>query len=412
MQLLLALLPAPKLPEVTQQPTRRPSSASDTFIAHALGRGRASQTGSVSAAPAAPKDAWMQYIDGPPTLPLPTAPLNSHALTANLLQTLSCMLAEPGVQDYWWSVHSTLRPHLQLMYLLRTDAPPKPKAPEQAVPSRRLAGAVAAAAAAAAAAPPPPAPPPDLKVPPFPEEVRTAALQCVLQLVKDPRWLQLAPYLTLLQQTVRQTEDWGPSMVAPLAEILQRIMQRRLPPPARATTGLASLSSPSISPSSPPSLTGDNGPLLPSSAQPQQKRVSGTERPPPLASPLPALTADGTPLPSPSPLHSQRMCNAIPNGLDQAANGLSDVELSSEDAVKALKDLAKMERKGNSDPWATAAVAAALLVLPESAIYAPPWPPLPSPPPTPPPPPLPTSQYLWDALGRPVMTDGIKLAHL
>ncbi|GLI67639.1 hypothetical protein VaNZ11_011888, partial [Volvox africanus] len=137
MQLLMALMPAPKLPEVSLQPSRRPSSASDTFIAYALGRGRASQTGGVSAAAAAPKDAWMQYIGGPPTLPLPTAPLNSHALTANLLQTLACMLAEPAVQDYWWSVHSTLRPHLQLMYLLRTDEPPKLKAPEQPTPSRR-----------------------------------------------------------------------------------------------------------------------------------------------------------------------------------------------------------------------------------------------------------------------------------
>jgi hypothetical protein len=73
--------------------------------------------------------------------------------------------------------------------------------------------------------------------------------------------------------------------------------------------------------------------------------------------------------------------------------------------------LAVLARQGN-DPWATGAVAAALLVLPDAALYAPPWPPAPSPPPTPPPPPLPTSQFLWDALGRPVMSDGIKLGHL
>eukprot|EP00803_Ostreobium_quekettii_P003538 evm.model.scf_1990.3 EVM.evm.TU.scf_1990.3 scf_1990:7547-15101(-) len=38
--------------------------------------------------------------------------------------------------------------------------------------------------------------------------------------------------------------------------------------------------------------------------------------------------------------------------------------------------------------------------------------PLPSPPPTPPPPLLPTTQYIWDALGRPVMTDGLTLRAL
>ncbi|GMH43732.1 hypothetical protein BSKO_11654 [Bryopsis sp. KO-2023] len=39
-------------------------------------------------------------------------------------------------------------------------------------------------------------------------------------------------------------------------------------------------------------------------------------------------------------------------------------------------------------------------------------PPLKSPPPTPPPPLLPTSQFIWDTLGRPVMTDGLTLRTL
>ncbi|EFJ46475.1 hypothetical protein VOLCADRAFT_121065 [Volvox carteri f. nagariensis] len=339
MQLLLALLPAPKLPELPPKPpsSKRPSSASDTFIA---------------GLPAAPlMEAWLPYIDGPPTMPLPKAPLNSHPLAASLLQMLACLLSEPGVQDYWWSVHSSKRLHLQLMYLLRTDAPPKPKP------------------------------------------------QCMLQLIKDPRWLQLAPYLTLLQQTVRQTEEWAPAMVEPMAEILQRIMQTRLPPPPRAVA--ASAARPSQSTTSPAlsqSPTAE-GPPLPAAEQQQLQ--------PHASQVAPSVTADG------APLNLQRMCNAVANGLSQEANGLSDTDLSSEDAVKALKELAKMVRKATSpDPKAITAVAAALLVLPESAIYAPPWPPLPSPPPTPPPPPLPTSQYLWDALGRPVMTDGIKLPHL
>jgi hypothetical protein len=47
-----------------------------------------------------------------------------------------------------------------------------------------------------------------------------------------------------------------------------------------------------------------------------------------------------------------------------------------------------------------------LLLLPEESFRAKPRPPLASPPRTPSPPPLPTSQYLWDALGRPEVTDG------
>ena len=52
------------------------------------------------------------------------------------------------------------------------------------------------------------------------------------------------------------------------------------------------------------------------------------------------------------------------------------------------------------------AVMRALLALPEKAFVPPPRPPLPSPPPTPPPPPLATSQFAWDALDRPCVTDG------
>ena len=54
-----------------------------------------------------------------------------------------------------------------------------------------------------------------------------------------------------------------------------------------------------------------------------------------------------------------------------------------------------------------AAISAALLLVPEEMLRAPPRPPLPSPPRTPSPPPLPTSQYAWDALGRPAVTDGV-----
>lgn len=62
---------------------------------------------------------------------------------------------------------------------------------------------------------------------------------------------------------------------------------------------------------------------------------------------------------------------------------------------------------GTATPPTQAAIAAATLALPEAAFVPPPRPPLPSPPPTPPPPPLPTSLYAWDALGRPLITDGM-----
>lgn len=55
------------------------------------------------------------------------------------------------------------------------------------------------------------------------------------------------------------------------------------------------------------------------------------------------------------------------------------------------------------------AIARGLLLLPEEVYIAPARPPLPSPPPTPPAPPLPTSQFAWDALGRPLVTDGAVL---
>ena len=59
-------------------------------------------------------------------------------------------------------------------------------------------------------------------------------------------------------------------------------------------------------------------------------------------------------------------------------------------------------------------VVRSILLLPESDLVAPARPPPPSPPHTPPPLPLATSQFVWDALGRPNMTDGsnVKLVHL
>lgn len=51
----------------------------------------------------------------------------------------------------------------------------------------------------------------------------------------------------------------------------------------------------------------------------------------------------------------------------------------------------------------------AMFCLPESNFHAPNRPPPESPPPSPPPPPLATSKFLWDALGRPEMIDGVDL---
>ena len=87
---------------------------------------------------------------------------------------------------------------------------------------------------------------------------------------------------------------------------------------------------------------------------------------------------------------------------------------SRQDAVVCLKALAAITRGSPGAEVARSSVVRAMLVLTEAEFAAPARPPLPSPPGTPPPLPLATSQFVWDALGRPSMTDGagVKLAHL
>ena len=98
----------------------------------------------------------------------------------------------------------------------------------------------------------------------------------------------------------------------------------------------------------------------------------------------------------------------------------SEGSLDSEEVVPCLKRLtlgvttAPAEYKGHgSIEAARGGIMRAMMALPdqgEAAFIAPPRPPPPSPPKSPPPPPLATSQFVWDALGRPTMTDGFKLA--
>ncbi|PNW73249.1 hypothetical protein CHLRE_14g624900v5 [Chlamydomonas reinhardtii] len=411
LQLLLAALPAPQLPELPPPPpTKRPSSAADTIFAGVVPGLKKAAPAAVASEPeaAAPvsKAEWAAALEGPMPLPAPAVPVTEPRLQAVLLQLVATLLSEPGVQDYWWSVHSTRRPHLQLAYLLQPDRLPPPPPPEPTAAEAAAAAAAAAAAppsapaapaqrpstqgkaappavaAAPAASPPPPPQPPQLPTePPFAPEVRAAAVQCLLQLSKHPQWLQLLPFLTSLQKAVRAAAsgaaeldgdgdviDVGgaatsPAVIQPMADLLQKLLASRAPPPPRAAAARAAAGS------------SEGGP---------------------------ELSATGT---------VPRRPNAVNNRLPLDANGLTEEELPTRDITETLKALARLARRGN-DHWALSAVAAALMLLPDEALYAPPWPPLPSPPPTPPPPPLPTSQFLWDALGRPVMTDGIKLVHL
>lgn len=80
--------------------------------------------------------------------------------------------------------------------------------------------------------------------------------------------------------------------------------------------------------------------------------------------------------------------------------------------VDALKGLSKQLLEGsftNELSVTKRQLACAALGI-DSLLFQPPVrPPLPSPPPTPPPPLLPTSQFAWDALGRPVVNDGLTL---
>ncbi len=350
----------------------------------------------------APQEPWLPFLESCP-YPLPTAKASSPELQAALLRLVACLLSEPGVQDAWWSWHATKRPHLQLAYLLQPTATPpppspaplEPAAPPPTTPAPPTKGAKAPATPAAAPPPPPP-PPPDPLQPPFPPAVRAAALQCLLQLAKHSEWLTLVPFLAGLQQTLADKDSWAPQMVTPMALLLQRTLEARLPPspgagrvgpPAPPTRGRRSSSS--DIPGSPMRETAAAPPPPAQQAQPER---SFAEQQPEL-------------LPPP------QEPNATANGLPPEANGLAVRAVGSDEACEVLKGLAKVASQGD-DTGAKSAVAHALLVLPDRALYAPAWPPLPSPPPTPPPPPLPTSQFLWDALGRPVMSDGIKLVHV
>lgn len=95
--------------------------------------------------------------------------------------------------------------------------------------------------------------------------------------------------------------------------------------------------------------------------------------------------------------------------------------LGEQEAVHCLKRLAQSIVAAPTEGYAglgsvqaaKSGVLRAILALPdqgEAVFVAPPRPPPPSPPKSPPPPPLATSQFIWDALGKPEMTDGFKLA--
>ena len=95
--------------------------------------------------------------------------------------------------------------------------------------------------------------------------------------------------------------------------------------------------------------------------------------------------------------------------------------VGAEEAVQCLKRLTQcitlVPKEGyegqGSIEGAKSAVVRAMMALPDqggTAFVAAPRPPPPSPPKSPPPPPLATSQFVWDALNRPEMTDGFKLA--
>ena len=105
-----------------------------------------------------------------------------------------------------------------------------------------------------------------------------------------------------------------------------------------------------------------------------------------------------------------------------AATSASTPSFSRQQAVSCLKGLAVIVRgfcsasaagKGG-EVVSQSDLVRAMLNLTSGEFVAPARPPLPSPPGTPPPQPLATSQFVWDALGRPDMADGsgVHLVHL
>lgn len=113
---------------------------------------------------------------------------------------------------------------------------------------------------------------------------------------------------------------------------------------------------------------------------------------------------------------------AGPTGAGSAGAGAAGAapapaKLSHADAVAALKKLsAAVEDPATQKqvPFkARTSVACAVMSLPEGDFMARAEPPLPSPPATPPPLPLAVSAFIWDALDRPMMTDGsVRLVHM
>ncbi|MEW5314027.1 MAG: hypothetical protein WDW38_005555 [Sanguina aurantia] len=375
------------------------------------------------------EDPWVRVLLSHCPFEPPEAPAQSHQVQALLLSALSSMLAIPGLRNAAAILHERLQLPLMLCYLLSSPLPtrvcPSPLIAESSEGAVAAAGAAksskakdkgskaaaAAAATAAVAAATEKARlkleaeqiPPHLAAP-FPLPVRCGALACLHQLALHPTYAQ-----SLLDNPdIRST-----CLIAAQPVTISANASPRAPPdsasPPRSSITVPPVGAHGGGGSSSEEITAVAGlvQLLMQAAKHTNKALSqSASSPSPSSTIASAARSSLTGKPGSMSGGASAPVSARTGPSEWCRSG----GLSQDDAVTILKQLA-VAALATGDKVAISAVARALMVLPEEALLASPRPPLPSPPRTPPPPPLATSQFVWDALGRPVMSDGLTHSH-
>ncbi|GAX84551.1 hypothetical protein CEUSTIGMA_g11972.t1 [Chlamydomonas eustigma] len=357
--------------------------------------------------------------------PLPSTKATTVTLQALLLETLSCLLASPDIIQAVFNAHdsSPLLPSV-LLYLLEEPVPEVVATAMESVtvvtqgsigldnqpgtqtkgssiggiPETRPGTASKGAAKQKEVAKgkgkgekdasnPPPVEV-NIQVAPFPKAVKIACLKCITQLAKNT---QLAEHImtseALLKVLFKALERPAASLPTSKSQLTS------------ATSSLVSaafIGAPAVSP------------LFTAPA------AAIAVAPPPLAidvvmaeclATLLLVLLPHLPEAEQEQVSEKSFC-------EEAAS--QKLLLSTHQAISCLKGLAEMVRAEPGGEVARSEIVRAIMVLPETELIAPARPPLPSPPKTPPPLPLATSQFVWDALGRPIMTDGsnVNLVHV
>ncbi|KAG1657264.1 hypothetical protein FOA52_010835 [Chlamydomonas sp. UWO 241] len=332
--------------------------------------------------------------------PLPGAPATAPALHALLLTALSLLLANSGARAAAAACPATSSLVDRLAHFLYAPDEEAIKAAESsAAAAAKYVQAAADAAAAAKGVKPPSAkastPTPGAAAaatagggdaptlrPPFAHVTQGAALRCLVQLAREPGLARAIACHVHVGSLVTSTASAAPAF-APAAT-----------PAAAATDGASATMDAAVSAMAAAAAAAGT-------AEAAEGATAAARVPAAVVAPAAELLAMLLPL---------VLAPVAPAG-EEAMKEAAGVLPAREMLVRCLKALAASSPPGSS---AARTVAAASLLLANSDVIAEPCPPPASPPATPPPPPLATSQFLWDSLGRPSMTDGsnIKLVHI